>query len=49
MLLNSPAMMRTHSCPTSAPIGWNARKPGMICSDISMLAWVSRDPRVGRA
>ena len=40
MDVNSPAKIRTHSCPTSAPMGWNFRNPGMICSDISSVAWV---------
>ena len=41
MLRKSLPVMRTHSWPTSAPIGWNAVKPGMSGSAMSMLAWTS--------
>jgi hypothetical protein len=41
MLTNWDAVIRTHSWPSCAPIGCHVMKPGMICSLISRLAWVS--------
>ena len=41
MLRKSLPVMRTHSCASRAPIGWNAVNPGISESAMSMRAWVS--------
>jgi hypothetical protein len=41
MLRKSLAVMRTHSWARRAPIGWNAVKPGISESAMSMVACTS--------
>ncbi len=41
MLRKSLPVMRTHSWASRAPIGWNAVKPGMSESAMSMVACTS--------
>ena len=41
MLRKSPAVMRTHSWASGAPIGWKSVKPGMSESAMASVASTS--------